>query len=227
MHSIRTKKRKVGILIVLNIAFLPVLVFAMNSQNFKIDADTVNSGGNLSGSGNFRLGDSAGEAATGEERSANFKSKTAFWYMIPDGSQLGLDCQSSDVYMMDYTLGTANDYSLYTFSSSEHCTITDNSSASWSLTMQSTNMTGTKNNLSNANIDLSTNGDVATGNTITTPTTGLTESTGDNPLDSPKTILTGDVTASGVYENQPTMKLTNLNSLFNETISGSVTITLQ
>jgi hypothetical protein len=200
---------------------------AMQSQTYQINADTINSGGNLSGSANFRLGDTLGEAATGEERSANYKSKTAFWHMIPDGSQLGLSCQASTVYMADYTLGNANNYSKYIFSTSQKCSVTDNSDAPWALTMQSTNMTSAKNTLSNTNVKVAKDGNVATGDTITGPTTGIMEPAGEDSLDAPKTVISGDVTASGVYDNQPTMKLTNLNSLFNETITGTVTITIQ
>jgi|GEM_PF-3597200 len=206
---------------------LPVFSSAMKSETFQVDADTINAGGNLSGSASYHLGDSAGEAATGEERSANFKSKTAFWYMLPEGSQLALTCESSTVYMMDYTLGTIEDYSMYTYSTSEECTITDNSSAAWTLTAHSTNMTGTKNNLSNTNIKLVTDTDEGGGSTITDPTTGITELAAEDSLDQPRTIITGDTQASGIYNNRPTIKLTNLNGLFAETISGTVTIIIQ
>lgn len=222
------KKRNIGILIALNIALLPLLVFAMNSTNYKINADTINSGGNLSNSADYHLGDSAGEAATGEERSANFKSKTAFWHMIPGGSQLGLHCEASTVYMMDYTLGNAGDVSTYTYSTSEKCDITANSSASWDLTMQSSNMTSAKNNLSNSNIFLDTNNDPATAGTITAPTTGISESAGpEYPLNTPATVISGSVLAVGNYTNRPTVSLKHLNSLFDENISGTITITIQ
>jgi hypothetical protein len=207
---------------------LPVFSSAMKSETFQVDADTINAGGNLSGSAGYHLGDSLGEAATGEERSANFKSKTAFWYMLPQGSQLGLSCESSTVYMMDYTLGDVNNYSKYIFSTSQECIVTDNSSAAWTLTAQSTNMTGTKNNLSNVNIKLVTDGAAGSGDTITSPTSGISESSAaDYSLDAPRTIITGDTQASGTYNNRPTIKLTNLNGLFAETISGTVTIIIQ
>jgi len=223
--------KKINLLIFLLILILlPLFSSAMQSQNFQVNADTINAGGNLSGSASYHLGDSLGEAATGEERSANFKSKTAFWYMLPQGSQLGLTCGTSTVYMMDYSLGDINNFSKYTYSVAEQCTITDNSSAAWSLTMQSTNMTGAKNNLSNTNINLATNGPghEGDGDTITNPTTGITEATaGDHPLDSVQTIINGSVVADGTYTNRPTIKLKNLNSLFAETISGTVTIIIQ
>lgn len=216
-------------ILLLILLLLPVFSSAMKSETFQVDADTINAGGNLSESASYHLGDSLGEAATGEERSANFKSKTAFWYMLPEGSQLGLNCETSTVYMMDYTLGgDVNDYNKYTYSTSEECIITDNSSAAWTLTAQSTNMTGTKNNLSSANVKLTTDGTAGSGDTITSPTSGITETAvGDHPLNSIQTIITGNVNASGIYNNRPTIKLTNLNGLFAETISGIVTITIQ
>lgn len=225
-----TKLRKTALLLALNLLSLPFLAIGMQSQTYQINADTINSGGNLSGSANYHAGDTLGEAATGEERSANYKSKTAFWYMIPGGSQLGLSCQASNVYMADYTLGTAGDKNLHLFSTSEKCTITDNSDAAWTLTMQSTNMTSAKNNLPNTSVLLQTDSNVTTGNTVTDRTTGITESLLVDPsgsLNTPQTVIQGDVTASGVYVNQPTVELKNLNSLFAETISGTVTITIQ
>jgi len=232
MYSIKSIKitKSTFLLAINSFMLLPFFAWAMQSQTFQINADTINSGGNLSGSANYRAGDTLGEMATGEERSANFKSKTAFWYMLPEGSQLGLSCEASDVYMMDYTLGTAGDKNLHLFSTSEKCTITDNSDAPWVLTMQSTDMTSAKNTLSNTNVLLQTDSNITAGNTVTDRTTGITESLLVDPsggLNIPETVIQGDVTASGVYENQPTVELKNLNSLFAETISGTITLTIQ
>lgn len=216
-------------LAVLTILLLPAFALAaMSSETFRIGADTINSGGNLDSSENYKMGDSLGEAAIGIESSESYKSKTAFWYMLPGGTQLGLNCQASNVYMMDYTLGNANNYSKYLFSMSEQCAVTDNTNAPWTLTMQSTDMTSTHNDLSNANVFLSTDGNVGSGDTVTTPTTGLSEpATSDYSLNNIRTIISGDATASGTYANQPTVKLTNLNSLYSENISGVITITIQ
>jgi hypothetical protein len=225
-----TTMKKTACLLALNLFLLPFFALAMQSQTYRINADTINSGGDLSGSASYHLGDTLGEAATGEERSANFKSKTAFWYMLPAGSQLGLSCEANTVYMADYTLGNAGNANMKTYSVSESCDIDDNSSAPWALTMQSTNMTSAKNNLSNANVLLQTDNNVSSGNTITDRTTGITESSLVDPsgaLNTPETVISGDVTASGIYKNRPTVKLKNLNSLFNETISGTITITIQ
>jgi len=206
----------------------------MSSSSYKVSADTVNGGGDLSQSANFHEGDSLGEAAIGEEQSANYKSKTAFWYMSPGGSPYGLNCLSNSVYMVDYTLGNANNYNKYLFSPGEECVVTAYSGVPWTLTVQSSNMTSARNNLSNASVFVSTNGNVSTGDTVTTPASitthlaGVTEpSTGDYALNAPKTIISGDGTAIGTYDNQPTIKISNLNNLFAETISGTLTITIQ
>ncbi len=218
---------KIKVLIFLFL-FLPACSWAMSSETYKINADTINSGGNLSGSSSYNLGDSLGESAVGVETSANYKSNTAFWHMVSGGAQLGLNCEAANVYMVDYTLGNANNYSKYIFSTSQECVVVDNSSVPWTLTMQSTDMTSTKNNLANNNVFLVTDGAVASGDTITSPTTGISESaSSDYSLNTPRSIISGDVTAAGIYNNRPTVKLTNLNSLFNENITGTVTITIQ
>ena len=226
--SIFSNTKKLEIILVILISILPVLAYAMSSETYMINADTVNSGGNLSDSETYKLGDSLGEAAIGVESSESYKSKTAFWYMLPGGSQLGLNCEASDVYMADYTLGDENDYSKYIFSTSQDCTVTDNTSAPWTLTMQSTDMTSAKNTVPNTDVFLSTDGNVSSGDTITTPTSGITESSAsDYSLNTTRMIISGDASASGDYDNQPTVKLTNLNTLYNEGISGTVTITIQ
>jgi len=177
---------------------------AMKSSNYKIDADTLNSGGNLSSSSNYKEGDTLGESVIGEGSSASYKAKAGFWYMFSAGSMLGLACESSDVYMVDYTLGDPSNASTYLFSTSEECIVTDNSDASWTLTVQSTNMTSASNDLSNTNINLSTDGTISSSPTIANPTSNITEtSVGDYSLDSIRTIITGNVSASGDYNVRP------------------------
>lgn len=215
-------------LIVLGIGYAGFCLAEMKSQNFGITADTVNSGGDPATSQNFGMNDSLGEAATGEERSANYKSKTAFWYMMPDNPQLSVDCQSENVYMIDYTLGNADNYNKYLFSSSQKCDVIDNSSAPWSLTMRADDLVSSKNTLPNENVYLVTDGNPALGETVTDPVTGINESAGnDHTLNTDRTVITGDVSANGVYSNRPTIKLTNLNNFYSESLSGTITITIQ
>jgi hypothetical protein len=220
--------KKLELLLAISIMLLPIFAYAMSSETYMINADSVNSGGSLTSSETYKLGDSLGEAAIGVGASESYKEKTAFWYMLPNSGQLGLNCVASNVYMADYTLGDVNNYSKYIFSTSQKCVVTDNSSAPWTLTMQSTNMTSVKNNLSNTNVFLATDGTPASGDTITSPTTGIAEtSSGDYSLNTTRTVVSGDGTASGDYDNRPTMKLTNLNTFYNEGISGTITFTIQ
>jgi hypothetical protein len=218
-------EKKIKTIFFLLFLAMPFYSLAMQSETYKIPADTVNSGGNLSDSASYNLGDSTGEAAVGVESSTNYKSKTAFWYMLP--SYLDLSCEAVDVYMVDYTLGNADNYSKYIFSTSQECTVVDNSSYAWHLTIQSSNMTSAQNNLANSNIFLSTNGNPSSEDTVTDPITGITEpSTSEYSLNTTRTLISASTSASGTYKNRPTIKLSNLNTLYSETISGTITVTI-
>jgi hypothetical protein len=200
---------------------------AMNSVNFRIDTDVIGSAGNASNSTNYNLGDTLGEPIIGPSNSINYQGKFGFWQAGQEESQLGLSCEASDVYMLDYTLGDPNNYSKYIFSTSQECVVIDNSDAPWSLTIRSTDMTSARNNLTSGNIYLNTDGTVSGGDTITSPTTDITESAGpEYSLDSARTIINGGSSASGTYYNRPTIKLKNLNSLYAEQIVGTVTVSL-
>lgn len=140
------------------------------------------------------------------------------------GSSLGLSCGAS-VALADYTLGNANNYNEDT-PGSALCTVTG-SSAGWTFTMQSTNLTSAHNTITNSNVLLRTDSNVTGGLTITDSATGVTESSGDYSLDSIRTVLTGDSSATGTYNNRPTMRIQNLNGLFNEDTTGTITFTVQ
>lgn len=200
----------------------------MSSSNYRIDSDVVGSAGNQSTSSNYQLGDTMGEPIIGDSSSTNYQGKFGFWQMTPGGSQLGLSCEASNVYMVDYSLGDANNYSKYLFSSSEECVVTDNSSAPWTLTSYASNFTSAKNNVPNSNVYLATDGTPGSGDTITSPITDITEASGpESSLDTTRTIISGGVSASGLYNNRPSIELKNLNNLYSESITGTVTITLQ
>ncbi len=53
----------------------------MSSTNYKMQSDSVNSGGALSSSTSYRLEDTAGEVATGLSNSTNFKIKAGYQQM--------------------------------------------------------------------------------------------------------------------------------------------------
>ena len=215
------------LLIIIFLANAQNSLAAMSSSNYRIDSDVVGAAGNQSTSSNYKLGDTLGEPIIGDSSSTNYQGRFGFWYMTPGGSQLGLSCQASNVYMLDYSLGNANNYSKYLLSSSENCSVTDNTSAPWSLTVNASNFTSAKNNLSNSSVYLATDGTPGSGDTITSPTTDITESVGpESSLNTTRTIISGGTSASGTYSNRPTFELKNLNNFYNEGITGTITITL-
>lgn len=212
------------------IATIPCkMVFsAMTSGNFKVTSDVFGNAGGPSSSDNYKGNDTLGETVTGIGSSTNYKNKAGFWHTMPQGTQLGLDCESSDVYMVDYTLGTADNYNKYLFSSTQECVVTDNSSAPWGLTIRSSDLSSSSNNLANSNVYLMTDESVDSGDTITNPTTNISEPAGpEYTLNADRTIITGNDNASGVYYNRPTVKLTNLNNFYNESLTGTITLTIQ
>jgi hypothetical protein len=200
---------------------------AMRSSNYSIDSDVIGASGGLSSSANYQANDTLGEPVIGESGSTNYIDKAGFWYMGKAGG-LGLTCKQANIYMADYTLGGANDFNVTLVQSSQDCTVTDNTSAAWNLTLEATDMTSSHNTIPNTNVLLKTDGVVSSGDTVTSPTSGITEaSNGEYALNSLRTIISGDVTAAGNYENQPTIKLQNLNNLYNESTSGTMTFTVQ
>lgn len=121
--------------------------------------------------------------------------------------------------MANYTLGNANNYNEKDFTAGEKCTVTDTGhAAAWTLTLQSTNLTGVLNNLSNTNIKLSRDGNPASAPTVVSSTTGITEpAAGNYALDSIQTIIQGaEDTASGTYDVQIRARLESLNNLRSE-----------
>ncbi len=139
---------------------------------------------------------------------------------------LGLSCSASGA-LKNYTIGDSNNYNEDTFGSTL-CTLTTSGAPSWTFTVDSSNLTGTHNTVTNSNILLRTDGNVTSGATITDSSTGVTEPAGPSySLDSTRTILSGDASASGTYNNRPTLRIQNLNSLFQESDSGTLTFTLQ
>jgi len=62
---------------------LPILVFsqAMQSSSYKIQFDSVNTGGAFASSTNYSLEDTVGEAGTGESTSASYSLKAGFQQM--------------------------------------------------------------------------------------------------------------------------------------------------
>jgi hypothetical protein len=69
----------------------------MSSGNYKINADSLNAGGAESGSTNFKLGDTLGEAVIGEGTSASYKEKAGFWFMVNTYLTLAVDGNTEDL----------------------------------------------------------------------------------------------------------------------------------
>lgn len=222
------EKQKISILSLLILLFIANFCYAeMKSANYGVSSDSLNSGGNdWSQSTNYGLRDTLGESGVGAGESTNYKMKAGYRYTIPE--PLGLSCAAQNVYMDDYTLGDPLNYAKYLFAVNQQCTLNVQSGMDWTLTIYSSDMTGTRNTLPNSNIFLSTNNDPGTADTITNPTTYITEPAGpDSSLDSARTLISGSVSAQGVYTNRPTIKLEELNQLYSEQMVGTLTITLQ
>jgi hypothetical protein len=92
-----------------NWAILIILVFVfslpafqscqaeMSSGNFKINADSLNSGGAPSSSGSYALNDTIGEIATGDGASGTYKMKAGFWQMVNTYLTLTVDSNAKDL----------------------------------------------------------------------------------------------------------------------------------
>ena len=210
-----------GILFFLTVVGTSPALSMMQSANFKVDSDVIGSEGGPGGSANYKATDTMGEPAIGESGSANYKTKAGFWYMGGQAAApgLGLTCSATSVYMNDYTLGNANNYNSYYFSGTQDCIVADNTAVAWDLTLQSTNMTGTKNTIPNTNIKLSTDGVTSTQPTTTTGAGGnITElSASDYALNVSRSVVHGTTSATGNYSSRTTIRIENLNNLYQET----------
>lgn len=69
----------------------------MSSNNYKINADSVNAGGSEGSSASYKLNDTLGEVAAGEGSSATYKTKAGFWYMVNSYLILTVDGNVKDL----------------------------------------------------------------------------------------------------------------------------------
>jgi hypothetical protein len=69
----------------------------MSSGNFKIDADSLNSGGAPSSSALYALNDTVGEIATGVGASGTYKLEAGFWHMVNTYLTLSVDTNVKDL----------------------------------------------------------------------------------------------------------------------------------
>jgi hypothetical protein len=61
---------------------LPVFAFMMSSQNYRIQADSLNVGGVGQGSASYRTEDTIGELGTDESQSANYRVRAGYQQML-------------------------------------------------------------------------------------------------------------------------------------------------
>jgi hypothetical protein len=201
---------------------------AMSSSNYKINSDVLAPGGWPSESSSYRMGDTLGESVIGEGSSTNYSLGAGFWY-----AGRTLNCEASTVYMQDYTLGNPLDYNKKLFTVTEQCEVINYAGSAWSLTISSSNMTGSGNTLLNSNVCLVTDDVVGSGDTVTSAIAPAQIGAIDEPaageycLNTTNTIVSGTDLAQGQYNIQPSIKLKNLNALHVGTISGTLIITLQ
>lgn len=90
-------ERIIKILTLVLFVTLPWEVVAMNSANFRIDADSINSGGGESSSANFGAFDTIGEAFAGNASSANFAVGEGFQSSLVFGISLSLDSTTKNL----------------------------------------------------------------------------------------------------------------------------------
>ncbi len=108
--DIKTKMKKIILLaavFLFGVSWIPV--FAMSSTNYKISADSINSGGSLGSSANYKSLDSIGEGFTGSGASANFKTNLGFEPMLQQNSSstsLTFSLDSSTKNIGSITTGT-------------------------------------------------------------------------------------------------------------------------
>ncbi len=69
----------------------------MSSDNYKINADSMNAGGETSSSASYKMNDTIGEIATGVGASATYKVKAGFQYMVNTYLTLTVDNNTKDL----------------------------------------------------------------------------------------------------------------------------------
>jgi hypothetical protein len=72
------------ILIIFSIIPITLIFAAMSSDNYKIDADSINIGGSQSNSANYKMEDTVGEVGTSGSTSTNYKLNAGYQAMLSD-----------------------------------------------------------------------------------------------------------------------------------------------
>jgi hypothetical protein len=137
---------QLSILIILTIfSIIPIglVLAAMSSDNYKIDADSINIGGSQSNSANYRMEDTLGEMGTSESASASYIMKAGYQAMtggaadptlsfsITDNTislgTLSVSLASTDIAVFTVSTNASNGYSVTIIGNTlTHANQTDN-----------------------------------------------------------------------------------------------------
>lgn len=110
-------------IIICIVFFLPVVVFAMTSANYKISWDSVNIGGDKGTSTNYIVNDTLGEVSSGISTSTSYKLKAGYQQMETEG-YISLSLSTSSVIMSPSISGISGGFSNGSLTAT---VITDNS----------------------------------------------------------------------------------------------------
>lgn len=91
------KKMKLPLLCALSSLVASSCFAAMSSSNYKINADSINAGGDAGSSSSYNLNDTIGEIATGDGASATYKMRAGFQQMVNTYMTLAADNQTKDL----------------------------------------------------------------------------------------------------------------------------------
>ncbi len=119
----------IGSILILATLFLPSTALSvMNSDNYRVELDSINFGGGLSSSTNYRLEDTAGEQASGFSSSTNFQMRAGYQQM--NESYIAINGQNS------LDLGSAAGISVSNAASSTVVNVTTDSYGGYELTIR-------------------------------------------------------------------------------------------
>jgi len=111
---------------------MPAIVIGQvrESANYKIERDSLNTGGSLGESGNYKVEDTIGEVATGRSESTNYKVDSGFQQKLED-SFIAISTPSN------VNMNSINGLTGGSSTSSAQWTVTTNNNAGYSLSIKS------------------------------------------------------------------------------------------
>lgn len=125
--------RKIYILFCASIAVvvpLHIHAYTMGSSNFRIDSDSLNSGGtSFSSSTNYSMGSSVGEVGTGFSSSTNYVASAGYW--IPNDTYISISANA------DVSLGSVSGFTGGQSTGSSTWSVTTNNALGYQLSVVS------------------------------------------------------------------------------------------